>query len=94
MQAFHSNIRTFLFVCINGLCLGFVIWQTMKCINTYIEKPIGTRLKMEKSTALTFPAITVCGRYFAGYNFDKNFNTVHKWSYYEKFYLQDTCDIR
>ena len=75
MQAFQSNARTFLFICVNGSCLGFVIWQTIHCINTYIEKPIGTRLKMEKSTSLPFPAITVC-RYRSVYTHDKSYNKI------------------
>ena len=93
MQAFQSYVRTFLFVCVNGSCLGFVIWQTMNCINTYIEKPIGTRLKMEKSIALPFPAITVCG-YHSLYTYDKSFNKVYKSFYFDTNYLEETCNIR
>ena len=93
MQALYSNVRTFFFVCINGSCLGFVIWQTIHCINTYIEKPIGTRLKMEKSIALPFPAITVCG-YHSDMKYDENFNMVYKSVYFETKYLANTCNIR
>ena len=93
MPGFHLNIRTCMFVCINGSCLGFVLWQTIKCINAYIEKPIGTRLKMEKSTALPFPSITVCGAEFM-FRYDEYFNKFLRATYYDIVYLKDTCNIR
>ena len=93
MPGFHLNIRTCMFVCINGSCLGFVLWQTIKCINAYIEKPIGTRLKMDKSTALPFPAITVCGTNIM-IRYDEKFNKFEELIYYDTNYLKDTCKIR
>ena len=93
MQVHYSHFRTFLFVCVNGACLGFVIWQTIKCINSYIEQPIGTMLKMKKSSVLTFPAIAVCGCY-SEHNFDYNFEMVYEYSYFYKQDLKKTCDIR
>ena len=93
MQTFQSNIQIFLFVWINGACLGFVIWQTMNCICAYIEKPIGTRLKMEKSTVLPFPSITVCGAEFMTRR-DEYFNIFVRTTYYDIVYLKDTCNIR
>ena len=93
MQARYVHFRTFLFVCVNGACLGFVIWQTIKCVNSYIEQPIGTMLKMKKSTELTFPAIAVCGCY-SEYHFNHNFEKVYEYSYFDKEHLRETCDIR
>ena len=93
MEALQSNLRIFLFICINGACLGFVIWQTMNCIKTYIEMPIGTRLKMDKSTALPFPAITVCGTNIM-IRYDDKFNKFEELIYYDTNYLKDTCKIR
>ena len=71
---------------INGFCLGFVIWQTIKCMTKYIEKPKGTEISMKQSANLSFPAITVCGLFGkdkAG--FDLIFNET---------YLQNVCGIR
>ena len=93
MQARYVHFRTFLFVCVNGACLGFVIWQTIKCVNSYIEQPIGTMLKMKKSTELTFPAITVCG-FSSEFHYDKNFEKVYTYSYFDQQYLENTCGIR
>ena len=94
MQVHYSHFRTFLFVCVNGACLGFVIWQTIKCINSYIEQPIGTMLKMEKSTDLNFPAIAVCG-FNSEYHYNDYLEKVYEsYSYFDKQYLKETCDIR
>ena len=70
----------------NGFCLGFVIWQTMKCMTKYIDKPKGTEISMKKSANLPFPAITVCGS-FGKYNYgmDLGFNET---------YLENVCGIR
>ena len=43
--------------------MGFVIWQTMKCMTKYIDKPKGTEISMKKSANMAFPAITVCGSF-------------------------------
>ena len=47
-------------------CLALVIWQTIKCVSKYIEKPQGTILSIENTAHLPFPAITICSYY--GYN--------------------------
>ena len=99
MQGSHSNFRAFLLICVNGSCLGFVIWQSMKCINTYIEKPVGTRLKAEKSTDLPFPSITVCGREKDIMDYHREWSDglmvkVFNFHYYDTYYLENTCDIR
>ena len=46
---------------LNGFCLGFVVWQTIKCMTKFIGEPKGTEISMKQSTDLPFPAITVCG---------------------------------
>ena len=58
-------LRTFISLSywMNGFCLGFVIWQTIKCMTKYIEKPKGTEISMKPSTNLSFPAISVCGKF-------------------------------
>ena len=86
MESFNSTFKKFLIFLVNSACIGFVIWQSTKCIKTYIAKPIGTRLKMEKSSILPFPAITVCG-------YDKNWETDEA-SYFNDNYLENICDLR
>ena len=71
---------------INGFCLGFVIWQTIKCMTKYIEKPKGTEISMKSSTNLSFPAISVCGKFEKQkHGYDWGFNHT---------YLQNVCGIR
>ena len=89
MRVFHSSIkikdiiRTFLKCLVNGLCLGFVIWQIIKCYTKYIEKPQGTDVGQRKISDLPFPAITVCGEFGKdSYNGIKGLNNT---------YLRDTC---
>ena len=79
-------LRTFISLShlFNGFCLGFVIWQTMKCMTKYIERPIGTAISIKKSTDLAFPAITVCGL-FGEFN--------HGIGGFNKTYLK-SCGIR
>ena len=72
---------------INGFCLGFVIWQTIKCMTKYVEKPKGTEISMKQSANVSFPAITVCGIFGKDEKFgtDVGFNLT---------YLQNDCGIR
>ena len=51
-------------------CIAFVMWQTTKCINRYIQKPQGTTLSIVSTARLPFPAITICGDY-NGYQYNK-----------------------
>ena len=55
--------QSFSLICVNGFCLGFVIWRTWQCVKNYQDHPVGTRLSLEESASLPFPAITVCGRH-------------------------------
>ena len=88
-RVFHSNkikdiIRAFLKYWVNGLCLGFVIWQIIKCTTKYIEKPQGTDVRQKKISDLPFPAITVCG------DFGKDTH-VNSHTGFNNTYLNDTC---
>ena len=38
----------------------FVMWQIINCFAQYIQKPEGTRLSIENTANLPFPAITIC----------------------------------
>ena len=83
---FKKFVRTFLCSCINGICLGFVIWQTIKCMIKFIEKPKGTEVSMKKSANLSFPAITVCGLFGKDVNGDDmGLNET---------YLRNVCGLR
>ena len=83
---FKKFVRTFLCSCINGVCMGFVIWQTIKCMIKFIEKSKGTEVSMKKSANLSFPAITVCGLFGKDVNGDDmGLNET---------YLQNVCGIR
>ena len=72
----------------NGFCLGFVIWQTIKCMTKYIEKPKGTEISMKPSTNLSFPAISVCGTFGK----DKHGKYDIAWGV-NYTYLQNVCGI-
>ena len=90
MAEFDKNhtkqiIRTILLYVINGLCLGFVIWQTISCTTKYIDKPQVTVVSLkEKPELLSSPAISICP-IFGGFE-DANV--------YNKSYLEDICGIR
>ena len=72
---------------INGLCMGFVIWQTIKCITRYIEKPKGTEISMKESADLPFPAITVCGSFGKDEKHEMHMGL-------NETYLQNVCGLR
>ena len=89
VRVFHSNkikdiIRALLKYLVNGLCLGFVIWQIIKCTTKYIEKPQGTDVRQKKISELPFPAITVCG----DFGEDSYYGQLKGFNY---TYLWDTC---
>ena len=84
MKKAISNI---LLCCVNGLCLGFVVWQTIKCTTKYIHNPQVTIVSLKDSVNLPFPAITICG------SFGKDDDHHHEMRY-NATYLQDVCDLR
>ena len=74
---------------INGFCLVFVIWQTLKCMSKYIEKPKATEMSMKQSANLPFPAITVCGSFGKDeHGLDWGFNWGFNFTY-----LKNVCGI-
>ena len=73
--------RPLLLIFVNGFCLGFVIWEIIECIKTYNDKPIGTRMSLEKSADIIFPIFTVCPKFGT----KSHFNQSH---------LEGICDIR
>ena len=48
------------------LCFAFVLWQSIQCATKYTEKHQGTKLTIENTAHLPFPAITICG--YPAYN--------------------------
>ena len=90
--SFQNKLKAFfkLFISfsywINGACLAFVIWQTIQCMEKYIDKPQATKISMKKSADLSFPSVTICGL------FGKNENG--KETGLNETYLQDVCGLR
>ena len=72
-------VSTFSFA-ISMVCLAFTIWQSSLCIIKYLEKPQGTKLSLQTTAQLPFPAITVC-------NFDPDYQ-------YNSTILEKQCGIR
>ena len=71
---------------INGACLAFVIWQTIQCMEKYIDKPQGTAISMKKSANLPFPDVTICGSFGKDeYGNEMGLNIT---------YLQNVCGLR
>ena len=71
---------------INGACLVFVIWQTIQCMEKYINKPQATKISMKKSTDLSFLDITICG----SFGKDEDGDEVGL----NETYLQNVCGLR
>ena len=47
----------------------FVMWQIINCFAQYIQKPEGTKLSIENTADLPFPAITICN--YPRYNLEE-----------------------
>ena len=57
----NSAIKQSATVSISLACLAFVFWQSVQCIEKYIENPQGTKLSLQGASKLhQFPAITIC----------------------------------
>ena len=77
----QQNFRTILLYLVNGLCLSFVIYQTINCTTKYIDKPQVTIVSLKESHELpSSPAITICPKFGRS----KLLNTS---------YLEDICGI-
>ena len=60
----------------------------------YVLKPKGTTITMEKSSAMPFPSITVCG-YFGKKKNYMGMNPMNtKKVRFNYTYLQETCGLR
>ena len=80
LKKIKQIFRTISLFLINGVCLSFVIYQTINCTTKYIGKPQVTIVSLKESHELpSSPAITICP--FGGRN---NWN---------KSYLEDICGI-
>ena len=88
MKIFNQNkfktlVKTLSSFWINLICLGFVIWQTIKCMTKFNENPQGASVSLKKSANLSFPAITVCGSFGKDeYGVELGYNETH---------LKDVC---
>ena len=69
---------------INCACLAFVIWQTIQCMEKYIDEPQSTKISMKKSGNLPFPSITICS----------SFGRVEDEMGLNETYLQNVCGLR
>ena len=60
----NSAIKQSTYVSISLACFVFVFWQSVQCIQKYIEKPQGTKLTLQHISEIPqFPAITICRGY-------------------------------
>ena len=58
---FHKKtIISVLTFAVSFSSLVFVMWQIANCFVQYIQKPEGTKLSIENTADLPFPAITIC----------------------------------
>ena len=66
-----SAFKTSAYLYISLACFGFVFWQSVQCIEKYIENPKGTKLSLKHTSELhQFPAITVCAPTSERYDID------------------------
>ena len=57
----NSAIKQSAYVSISLACFAFVFWQSVQCIEKYIENPIGTKLSLQRTSEIhKFPALTIC----------------------------------
>ena len=55
-----KTILSFLTFAVSFASFTFVMWQIANCFAHYIQKPEGTKLSIENTANLPFPAITIC----------------------------------
>ena len=57
----NSAIKQSVYGSISLACFAFVLWQSVQCIEKYIENPQGTKLSLQHTREINqFPAITIC----------------------------------
>lgn len=60
----YTVIKRLIYFVITFACFAFVSWQSVQCIQKYLEKPQGTKLTLQHISEIPqFPAITICHRY-------------------------------
>ena len=60
----YTVIKRLIYFSITFACFAFVSWQSVQCIQKYIEKPQGTKLTLQHISEIPqFPAITICRGY-------------------------------
>ena len=77
----NSAIKQSTYVSISLACFVFVFWQSVQCIEKYINNPQGTKLSLQRTSELhQFPAITICSEEYdkdhlekCGLRYDKLF---------------------
>ena len=79
---------------LNGICVAFVIWYTIRAVTRFTERPQGTVISMKNSADLPFPAITICpnfGKFTkkSHFKYGRETNLV-----FNKTYLEKICGIR
>ena len=67
----RKTIFSLFSVLISFACFVFVIWQSIKCLSRFTQKPRGTSTTIENTANLPFPAITICGGSGTGYNLNE-----------------------
>ena len=71
----NSAIKQSAYVLISLACFAFVFWQSVQCIEKYIENPHGTKLSLRHTSKIhQFPAITICP---CNYDLKSQFNRTH-----------------
>ena len=73
MNAIDANsvIKGSIYFFVTLACFAFVFWQSVQCIQKYIESPQGTKLSLKNTREIhQFPAITICPWYNDLYNED------------------------
>ena len=62
----NSAIKRSAYFSISLACFAFVSWQSVQCIQKYIEKPQGTKLTLQHTSEIPqFPSITICPTNFS-----------------------------
>ena len=72
----NSAIKQSAYVSISLACFAFVLWQSVQCIEKYIENSQGTKLSLQHTSEIhQFPAITICP--YTMDNRPSQFNIAH-----------------
>ena len=57
----NAAIKHAIYFAITLACFAYVFWQSVQCIEKYIDNPQGTKLSLQRTSELhQFPAITIC----------------------------------